>query len=148
MAMPMELKYVLLGNAKLKSVIKITKISELYKHMLEKEVVVEVNEAYFEKIGEEPARILISQELTKIAVDMDSGKLTLVSPDVITFSSIIKKFGAEDVLNANELIKLLHMQEEEAKKEKAAEEREKKKEAIAKRRGKVQAQTGGEEFFK
>ena len=119
MHLPTEIKYELLGNSKLKGGIKITKLSDLNKHLIKREIVIEINEDHISKLTDKAGEILITQELAKIHLDLEKGKLTLASPDVVTFASVINKYGASDVIDANQMIKLLQMQEEEAKREAA-----------------------------
>lgn len=100
---PFVLKFLLLNNEKLKTAIKIQKISEVYQHICKADVIVFFNEDVFDKLDNNAKEILLRQELDKISVNVESGKIKLVKPDVVTFSGILKKFGFEKVARANQL---------------------------------------------
>lgn len=100
---PFVLKFLLINNEKLKTAIKIQKISEVYQHICKADVIVFFNEDIFDKLDNSAKEILLRQELDKISVNVESGKIKLVKPDVVTFSGILKKFGFEKVARANQL---------------------------------------------
>ena len=54
--------------------------------------------------------ILIEQELDKISISGDSGKIKMVKPDLSTFSSLITKYGVQKVAKANQVEDLYHQQ--------------------------------------
>ena len=55
---------------------------------------------------EESVEILIEQEIDKISVNIDSGKIKMVKPDLNTFSSLINKYGIEKIARANKVEEL------------------------------------------
>lgn len=100
---PFTLQFLLLHNEKLKTAVKVQKVSEVYQFICKADVIVFFNETIFDKLDKSAKEILIRQELDKITVNMDSGKIKMVKPDVVTFSGILKKFGFEKVARANQL---------------------------------------------
>lgn len=102
-----SLKYVLLNNSKLKTAVKIQKVSEIYQHISNTDIIVSFNENIFDVLDETAKNILLKQEIDRIHVDLDSGKIKLIKPDVITFSGIIKKYGLDKVARANQLNELM-----------------------------------------
>ena len=87
----------------MKSSIKIQKVPDVYQYICGADIIVYFNETVFDKLDKSAKEILLRQELDKITVNMDSGKIKMVKPDVVTFSGILKKFGFEKVARANQL---------------------------------------------
>lgn len=109
---PNEVRYKVVGSSKLKAGVKISKMNELQNYLSEVDIIIEINEDDLFKIGNELSEILIYQELCKIYVDMNNGKIKLNKPDLITFSSVVKKYGVDEVMKANVVLKAV--QEEES----------------------------------
>lgn len=116
-SIPMDLKMKFQGNSKLKEFIKLKKISDEYAHLLEADILVQFNEDYFYKLDEQAQRILIEEEMDKIVVNLDSGKIKLLKHDFTTFKSMIEKHGAKEVLRAKGLEVLVKEQKEDQEKE-------------------------------
>jgi hypothetical protein len=100
-------------DSKLKQVVKVQKLPEVYNFLLNKEVLVFINEDLYEKLDEESLRILFEQEIDKIGVNAESGKIITNKPDIVTFSPLITKYGAEKVMRANQVDVLSAEQEED-----------------------------------
>ena len=66
---------------------------------------------------EESVTILIEQEIDKISVDTQSGKIKLIKPDLTTFSSLISKYGVDKVAKANQIEELYQQQVKDGKEE-------------------------------
>ena len=64
---------------------------------------------------DESITILIEQEIDKININMESGKIKLVGTDLNTFSSIVNKYGVEKVARANKVEELYSEQQKDAK---------------------------------
>ena len=105
--LPVDVVYQIVGNSKLKTMVKISKLNDLQSYLNEASVVVEVNVEELQKLDVEAQDIIINQELCKVTFDSNSGKVKLIKPDLYTFSSIVNKQGVEKVLRANQLVKLL-----------------------------------------
>ena len=58
--------------------------------------------------------ILIEQEIDKININMESGKIKLVGTDLNTFSSIVNKWGADKEARANKVEELYVEQKADA----------------------------------
>ena len=76
----------------------------------EQTLLVSVNEDLFNVFDEESISILIEQEIDKISIETESGKIKMIKPDLSTFSSLITKYGVEKVGKANQ-IELLYQQQ-------------------------------------
>ena len=66
---------------------------------------------------EESSTILFEQEIDKININIDSGKVKLVKTDLNTFSSLVNKYGVEKVARANKVEELYQEQQKDAKDE-------------------------------
>ena len=110
---PFNLGFQFIGSESQKSLIKITKISDQFSFLLEKELLVSINENLMLVFDEESIQILIEQELDKISVNIDSGKIKLVKPDLTTFSSLINKYGIEKIAKANKVEELYSEQKKD-----------------------------------
>jgi hypothetical protein len=110
---PFKIGFKFVGDTKLKQVVKIQKLSDMYQFMLDKEILVLVNEDLYDKLDEESRNILFEQELDKITINSETGKITMNKPDLVTFSPIMKKYGTEAVLRANQVESLATEQSED-----------------------------------
>jgi hypothetical protein len=63
---------------------------------------------------EESIQILMEQEIDKISVNMDTGKIKMIKPDLTTFSGLINKYGIEKVAKANKVEELYAEQKQDA----------------------------------
>ena len=95
--------------------IKITKIPDQYSVILNKELLVTINEDLMIAFDEESRTILIEQEIDKINMNIDSGKIKLVKTDLNTFASLVNKYGVEKVSRANQVESLFIEQKEDEK---------------------------------
>lgn len=103
----MNIKYIFQANCKQKSLIKINKLADNYAILLNADMLVTVNDMYFDKFDEEIQSILFEQEIDKIQVNLDKGTFKLVQPNLKTSIGIIKRHTYESVERANETERLL-----------------------------------------
>jgi hypothetical protein len=108
-----NLKFDFLGNEKQKELVKVKKISDDYSFRMGKDIMVYVNEDLFVAFDDESITILIEQELDKIQVNLDSGVIKLIKPDLNTFSTLITKYGVESVGKANQVQELYSQQKKD-----------------------------------
>ncbi len=113
-AFPVNIKFLFQGNSKQKQMIKVAKIPDQYAFALGKELLVSVNEDLMNAFDEESIEILIEQEIDKININIESGKIKLISTDLNTFSSIVNKWGVEKVARANKVEELYSEQKADA----------------------------------
>jgi hypothetical protein len=110
---PFNLGFQYIGSESQKNLIKITKISDQFAFLLEKELLVSINEDLMMVFDEESVEILIEQEIDKISVNIDTGKVKLVKPDLTTFSSLINKYGIDKIARANKVEELYSEQKQD-----------------------------------
>jgi hypothetical protein len=82
--------------------------------ILEKELLVSINDDLMSVFEEESIQILMEQEIDKISVNMDTGKIKMIKPDLTTFSGLINKYGIEKVAKANKVEELYAEQKQDA----------------------------------
>lgn len=107
---PFNVGFQYVGCESQKNLIKITKLPDQFSFILEKELLVIMNEDLVSVYDEESIQILIEQEIDKISVNMDTGKIKMVKPDLNTFSSLINKYGIEKIARANKVEELYQEQ--------------------------------------
>lgn len=110
---PFNINFQFVGSESQKNLIKISKISDQFAFLLEKELLVSMNEDLMLVFDEESVIILIEQELDKISVNIDTGKVKLVKPDLTTFSSLINKYGIDKIARANKVEELYSEQKQD-----------------------------------
>ena len=103
---PVSVKFQFIGCENQKTLIKIGKINDQFSFLLEKELLISVNEDLFSVFDDESITILIEQEIDKISIDTQSGKIKMIKPDLTTFSSLISKYGVDKVAKANQVEEL------------------------------------------
>ncbi len=114
---PIPLKFQFIGDSKQKNLVKIAKIADDYSFILQKELKVSINEDLLNAYDEESITILFEQEIDKININIDSGKVKLVKTDLNTFYSLVNKYGVEKVARANKVEELYQEQQRDAKDE-------------------------------
>jgi hypothetical protein len=112
---PIPIKFEFIGDSKQKNLIKIAKIADDYSFILGKDLKVSINESLLNAYDEESIQILFEQEIDKININIDSGKIKLVKTDLNTFSSLVNKYGVEKVARANKVEELYQEQQKDAK---------------------------------
>ena len=101
-----DVSFHFIGNSSQKVVCKISKLSDQYEYILNKHILVSINEELMVKFDDESINILFEQEIDKISFNIETGKVKLIKPDISTFSSLIKKWGIEKISRANQLADL------------------------------------------
>jgi hypothetical protein len=114
---PVSVKFQFIGDSKQKNLIKITKVADDYAFILQKELKICINEDLMNVYDDESVTILFEQEIDKININLDSGKIKLVKTDLNTFSSLVNKYGVEKVARANKVEELYQDQQSDAKDE-------------------------------
>jgi hypothetical protein len=112
---PVAIKFLFIGDSKQKSAIKISKIPDDYAFVLGKEVRVTINEDILDAFDEDLIEILMHQEVDKIDVNIESGKIKMSKPDLVTTSGVVNRYGIEKVARANKVEELYKEQQEDEK---------------------------------
>lgn len=112
---PMGIKFQFIGCDKQKELIKVQKVADQYSFILQKEILISFNEDLMSVFDEESITILIEQEIDKISVNIETGKIKLIKTDLNTFSALVNKYGVEKVSRANKVAELYQEQKVDAK---------------------------------
>ena len=112
---PVSIKFQFVGCEKQKELIKVSKIADHFAFILQKEILVSINDDLMSVFDEESITILMEQEIDKININIETGKIKLVKTDLNTFSSIVNKYGVEKVARANKVEELYQEQKKDAK---------------------------------
>jgi len=116
-AFSVDVRFQFVGIESQKSLIKISKIADQFAFILDKELLVSINEDLMNVFDEESIQILIEQEIDKVSINIETGKIKLVKPDLTTFSSLINKYGIEKISRANQVELLASEQKQDAEDE-------------------------------
>ena len=114
---PVKVGFQFVGNAKQKNMIKIGKLPDQYSYLLGKEILVQINEDLMDAFDDTSIKILMEQEIDKISINIESGKIKMVKADLTTFSTIVSKYGIDDVSKANSVEILYNEQKADKEKE-------------------------------
>ena len=111
---PLGIKMQFIGDLKQKNLIKISKIPNDYSFIMNKELKVSINEEMMDAFDDESIIILFEQEINRIEVNLDNGKLKLTKPDFNTYTAILNKHGVEKVQRALQVAELYQEQKDDS----------------------------------
>lgn len=114
-----EVSVKILGNDRQKEICKVLKANDLLKHMTNEDAVIVINEKVFEQLEDEQKMMVVEEYVARLYFDSEKGKLSLINPDVNTFSLLLRKYGYDKYERLNESIKALYSQEAEEEAENA-----------------------------
>jgi len=97
-----------------KMLIKISKLPDQYSFLLNNDLLISINDKLMSVFDDESIQILMEQEIDKISINMDNGKIKMVKPDLTTFSSLINKYGIDKITKANQVQELYSEQKQDA----------------------------------
>ena len=110
---PFSIGVQFIGNSKQKKLIKVSKISTHYNFLLNKELLVSINDDLMSVFDDEDIEILMEQEIDRIIVNIDSGKIKLGKPEQVLLG-LVNKHGIEKVNKANQVEELYHQQKKDS----------------------------------
>ena len=111
---PVSIKFQFMGDEKQKELIKIKLIAPNYAFITQKDLLVTINEDILNVFDDESVTILFEQEIDKINMNIETGKIKLLKTDLNTFSSLVNKYGVEKVARANKVEELYKEQRKDA----------------------------------
>ena len=114
---PLSIKFQFIGDEKQKELIKVSLINPKISFLLGKEILISVNEDIMNAFDDESVTILMEQEIDKIYINIETGKMKLIKTDLNTFSSLVNKYGVEKVARANKVEELYQDQKRDARDE-------------------------------
>jgi len=110
---PIRIDYAFIGDNKLKdTVFKITKINDVNEFLTKKQLLITINQNIYDRISEqeEVIEILVREELSKIKINGETGKIKIEKYNFNSSKTIIEKYSYEEVSKAKELVKLISEQ--------------------------------------
>ena len=114
LALPFNLKIKMIGNKKLKTMIKLSKISDVNQYMTGFDLLIQINEDYLEAFEGDSASILIYQEIDRLSFDIAKGTFKIGKYPLQTTPGVLKKYGIDAVAKANQLSDLYKSQKDDA----------------------------------
>ena len=112
---PVSIKFQFIGCEKQKELIKVSKIPDHFAFFIQKEIFVSINDDLMSVFDDESITILIEQEIDKININIETGKIKFIKTDLNTFSAIVNKYGVEKVARANKVEELYQEQKKDGK---------------------------------
>jgi hypothetical protein len=111
---PTNVKFAFLGATKQKELVKIKKIADDYAFLLgEKELLVSFNTDLYDAMDDESLDILIETAIEGISIKIDTGKITINTPPIKTFESIVNKYGISKIGRASQIVDLVDEQKQD-----------------------------------
>ena len=112
---PVSIKFQFEGDEKQKELIKISVVPPKFQFIIGKDILISINEDILNVFDDESVTILLEQEIDKINMNIETGKIKLVKTDLNTFSSLVNKYGVEKVARANKVEELYQEQKKDGK---------------------------------
>jgi len=111
---PVSIKFQFEGDEKQKELIKISVVPPKFQFIIGKDILISINEDILNVFDDESINILLEQEIDKINMNIETGKIKLIKTDLNTFSSLVNKYGVEKVARANKVEELYKEQQKDA----------------------------------
>ena len=111
---PVSIKFQFEGDEKQKELIKISVVPPKFQFIIGKDILISINEDILNVFDDESVTMLLEQEIDKINMNIETGKIKLVKTDLNTFSSLVNKYGVEKVAKANKVEELYKEQQKDA----------------------------------
>lgn len=108
-----EVNIKILAQNSLKEIGKVVKANDLVRHMTSEDIIILLNETIFEQLEDEQKLMVIEELIAQVYYDDEKSKVTIIKPDLTTFSLLLVKYGTEKYLRLRESIKAVLAQEEE-----------------------------------
>jgi len=102
---PIDITFKYVSNIKLKQLIKFTKIPDLYGNdaMLNGDIVVVVNDEYFDNFDDETKTVLIEKEFDRIDFNFEKGTIKVTNPKININNGFVEKHGWDKISDAIKL---------------------------------------------
>ena len=94
----------ILSNNTIKDFGTVTKAQDIIKFMTDYDVIIQINEPIFDKLQNDQKEYVIKDLLARIVYEMEKDKLTIVQPDVTTFSGVLRQYDIDHYLAIKESI--------------------------------------------
>ena len=108
-----EVNLKILAQNRLKEIGKVVKANDLVKHMTNEDIIILLNEQIFEQLEEEQKLMVVEELIAQVFYDVEKEKISIIKPDVNTFSLLLRKYGYPKYEVLHESIKALFSQEDQ-----------------------------------
>jgi len=108
-----EVNLKILAQNRLKEIGKVVKANDLVKHMTNEDIIILLNEEIFEQLEEEQKLMVVEELIAQVFYDVEKEKISIIKPDVNTFSLLLRKYGYPKYEVLHESIKALFSQEDQ-----------------------------------
>jgi hypothetical protein len=118
LAFPMRINFKVIGDSKQKALIVVKKVSPVYEFVTESQILVTINEDLYDLMsGDDATELLFREAINNIELNVESGAVKVVKPNLYTSTGIVERYGLEAVKRAKDLEKETLEQSEERKTE-------------------------------
>ena len=132
--LPIDINFLLLANSKLNKLIKFKKISDDLAFKIKKNVMVEINQQYFDSFDDDIKEILFAQEFGRIEFNSEKGTIKVSKLNFSSDKGCVEKYTYDNVKRAIETEELYKQQlkdkakaDKDAKKDKSGKKKNWKK---------------------
>jgi len=94
----------ILSNNTIKDFGSVTKSQDIIKFMTDYDVIIQINEPIFDKLENDQKEYVVKDLLARIVYEMEKDKLTIVQPDVTTFSGVLRQYDIDHYMAIKESI--------------------------------------------
>lgn len=108
-----EVNIKILASKNLKEIGKVVKANDLLKFMTKEDIIILLNETIFEQLDDEQKMMVVEELLAAIYFDAKKSKVSIIKPDINTFSLLLRKYGYEKYETLHESVKALFAQADE-----------------------------------
>ena len=120
----------ILSNDSLKDCFgQVTKSQDIIKFMTDYDIIIQINELIFDQLEEKQKDYIVKDLLAQVTYNLESDKLSIVKPDITTFSGVLRQYNIDTYIGISESIKTL--QEQKKIQEDLAKQNSKKQSIIA-----------------
>ncbi len=82
----------------------VTKSQDIVKFMTDYDVIIQINELIFDQLEDNQKDYIVKDLLAQVVYDIEKDKLTIVKPDITTFSGVLRQYDIDTYSGIKESI--------------------------------------------
>ncbi len=82
----------------------VTKSQDIVKFMTDYDVIIQINEIIFDQLEDNQKDYIVKDLLAQVVYDIEKDKLTIVKPDITTFSGVLRQYDIDTYSGIKESI--------------------------------------------
>jgi len=82
----------------------VTKSQDMVKFMTDYDVIIQINEPIFDQLEDNQKDYIVKDLLAQVVYDIEKDKLTIVKPDITTFSGVLRQYDIDTYSGIKESI--------------------------------------------